>query len=89
MSLRTKSLQILSILSDNLKNPEPQLVRSTYLADKMQVSVKEIQQILKVMDSLGVIQSDVEGQYSLITPEGMRDLDRCRAAGGRRAESLQ
>jgi predicted transcriptional regulator len=75
MSLGTKKLQVLAVLSDNLKNPQPQLVHSTDIANKLNISISEIQQLLKVMDSMGVIQSNVEGQLSLITPKGVQYLN--------------
>jgi predicted transcriptional regulator len=79
MSLGMKKLQVLSILSDNLKNPQPQLVRSTDIAGKLNMSIKEIQQLLKVMDGMGVIKSNVEGQLSLITRLGVQYLNQSRA----------
>jgi predicted transcriptional regulator len=75
MSLGTKKLQVLAILSDNLKNPQPQLVHSTDIASKLNISIREIQQLLKVMDGMGVIKSNVEGQLSLITQKGVQYLN--------------
>ena len=86
MSLGTKKLQVLAILSENLKNPQPQLVPSVDIARKLNVSIKEIQQLLKVMDSLGVIKSNVEGHLSLITRKGLEDLNQSRSLGRESAE---
>jgi predicted transcriptional regulator len=87
MSLGTKKLQILAILSDNLKNPQPQLVRSTDIAGKLNISIKEIQQLLKVMDGMGVIKSNVEGQLSLITRKGVQYLNQSGTVCGKGLES--
>lgn len=87
MSLGTKKLQILAILSDNLKNPQPQLVRSTDIAGKLNISIKEIQQLLKVMDGMGVIKSNVEMQLSLITRKGVQYLNQSGSVCGKGVES--
>lgn len=87
MSLGTKKLQVLAILSDNLKNPQPQLVRSADIAGKLNISIKEIQQLLKVMDGMGVIKSNVEGQLSLITQKGVQYLNQNRSVCSKGMES--
>jgi DNA-binding IclR family transcriptional regulator len=76
MSIQTKKLQVLHILSENLKNPQPQLVRSSDIAHQVNLSIPEMQLLLKVMNDMGVIESNVDGQLSLITREGLHYLDR-------------
>jgi predicted transcriptional regulator len=88
MFLGTKKLQVLAILLDNLKNPRPQLVRSTDIASKLNISIKEIQQLLKVMDSMGVIKTNVEGQLSLITQEGVQYINQSRSVCTKSMESV-
>jgi DNA-binding IclR family transcriptional regulator len=76
MSIGTKKLQVLHILSENLKNPQPQLVRSTDIANQLNLSIPETHLLLKVMNDLGVIESNVDHQLSLITQEGLHFLRR-------------
>jgi len=74
MSTNAKILQVLHILSENLKNPQPQLVPSTDIADRLQWSLAETQLLLKVMNDTGVIESNVDARLSLITQEGLHYL---------------
>lgn len=76
MSIGTKKLQVLHILSQNLNNPEPQLVRSNDIANKLNLSLSETYLLLKVMNDLGVIESNVDNQLSLITRKGLQVLNR-------------
>jgi DNA-binding IclR family transcriptional regulator len=76
MSLGSKKSQILHILSQNLNNPQPQLVNSKDIARQLQLSLPETKRLLKVMDSLGIIESNVDLQLSLITRKGLQALNR-------------
>lgn len=76
MSIGAKKLQVLHILSENLGNPEPQLVSSDVIARQLQISLKETELLLKVMNDLGVIESNVDHRLSLITRKGMDTLSR-------------
>ncbi len=76
MSIGAKKLQVLHILSENLKNPQPQLIRSTDIADRLNLSLSETQLLLKVMNDMGVIESNVDAHLSLITQEGLHYLHR-------------
>jgi CTP-dependent riboflavin kinase len=76
MSIGTEKIKVLHILSENLKNPQPQLVRSTDIANQLNMSIPETQLLLKVMNDLGVIESNVDGQLSLITQKGLHYLHR-------------
>ncbi len=71
MSLKTHKLQILSILRDNLQQSPPQLVTSTAIAGQMNMNLPELQQVLKSMEGMGVIETDPDQQYNLITREGL------------------
>lgn len=70
-TLRELKLRVLSILSENLKNPQPQVVEIDKIAADLQLSLGETRQLLLRMDEAGEIKSDMEGQYSLITPAGL------------------
>jgi len=74
MSIGTEKIKVLHILSENLKNPQPQLVRSTDIASQLKMSIPETHLLLKVMNDMGVIESNVDGQLSLITQKGLHYL---------------
>jgi len=74
MSLHRHKLQVLAILSENLRIPQPQLVPTVTIARKMGVPLPKLNQILKTMDGLGIIQTDSDLQYNLITPKGLNYL---------------
>jgi len=75
MSLKKHKLQVLSILFENLKETPPQLVSSTSIAGQMDISLPELQQILKSMEGMGIIETDPDQQYNLITHKGLLWLD--------------
>ncbi|MFT5697645.1 MAG: DNA-binding IclR family transcriptional regulator [Desulforhopalus sp.] len=74
MSLYQHKLQVLAILSDNLRTPQPQLVPTASIAREMDIQFSKLHQILKAMDSMGIIQTDSELQYNLITRKGLNYL---------------
>lgn len=74
MSILTKKQQVLEVLVENLNNPQPQVVHSELIADKLEMSVKDTCQLLKIMNEMGVVVSDLEGQNALITREGLNSL---------------
>ena len=71
MSMKTHKLRILRILRDNLRQSPPQLVASTAIAGQMNMKLPEVQQVLKSMEGMGVIETDPDQQYTLITQEGL------------------
>lgn len=74
MSLHQNKLQVLAILSENLRNPRPQLVPTTTIAGEMNIQLPKLCQVLKTMDRMGIIQTDTDLQYSLITRKGLNYL---------------
>jgi len=78
MSLEKNKLKVLAILSENLKKIQPQLVPSTAIAEKMNMSLPELQQVLKSMEGVGVIETDPDQQYNLITQKGLHRLGKQR-----------
>ena len=76
MSIGAKKIQILHILSQNLSNPNPQLVNSDDIARQLNLSLSETHLHLKVMHDMGVIESNVDSQLSLITLKGLHYLQR-------------
>lgn len=75
MSLNHYKLQVLAILSENLQNPQPQLVPTETIARQMEIKLPELQQVLKTMDGLGIIQTDPDLRYNLITRKGLNYLE--------------
>ena len=76
MSIGAKKIEILHILSQNLSNPNPQLVNSDDIARQLNLSLPETYLLLKVMHDMGVIESNVDSQLSLITLKGLHYLQR-------------
>ncbi|WP_163338963.1 hypothetical protein [Desulfopila sp. IMCC35008] len=74
MSLYQQKIQVLSILSDNLATRHPQLVPTETIAGKMDIQLSQLHQVLKNMNGMGIIQTDVELKYNLITREGLNYL---------------
>ncbi len=74
MSLHQHKLQVLAILTDNLNIPQPQLVPTVTIARLMDMPLSKLNQILKTMDGMGIIQTDSDLQYNLITPKGLNYL---------------
>lgn len=75
MCLCQHKLQVLAILSDNLRTPQPQLVPTTAIAKEMDIQFPKLHQILKTMDGMGIIQTDSDLQYNLITRKGLSFLE--------------
>ena len=75
MPIDARKLQVLHILSKNLLNPNTQLVNSNDIAKQLNLSLPETYLLLKVMNDMGVIESNVDNQLSLITQKGMRYLE--------------
>ena len=74
MSILSKKQLVLEVLVENLSNPQPQVVHSELIADKLKMSIKETCQLLKIMHEMGVVVSDLEGEHALITKEGLNSL---------------
>lgn len=71
MSIHSKKQQVLEILYDNLHNPHPQVVNSEQIAGKLEMTLKDTCHLLKIMDEMGVVVSQIEGHSALITQEGL------------------
>ena len=76
MPLKKRKIQVLTILWENLKEPHPQLVPSIKIAGQMNMSLPETQQVLKSMEGMGVIETDPDLQYNLITQKGLLWLNK-------------
>lgn len=76
MSLIEQQKQILSILRENLKQDPPQLVAAATIAGRLNLKLPEVRRVLRTMEGQGVIETDPDQQFTLITREG---LQRCRS----------
>lgn len=65
------TLRILTILSENLKHPQPQVVSTEKFAAELGLDLNEARQIILCLDERGILKSQVEGHHSIITPEGL------------------
>jgi len=74
MSLYTSRNKLLEILADNLKNPHPDLMKSDEIARRLNMTLGETRQMLRSMHGMGIVESDMEGEYCLITPSGLQWL---------------
>ncbi len=74
MSLKEAKIQVLSILAENLKKTQPQLVPSTFIAEQMKISLVHLHQVLKSMQGGGEIETDPDLQLNLITRKGLQYL---------------
>jgi len=52
------------------------VVDSESIANRLNMSIRETRQMIKCLNDMEVIQSDLEGQLSLITQKGMHWLER-------------
>ena len=76
MRLQVLKHQVLKLLAENATNNEsPQVMDTDTIARALEISVNEARQLLKALHASGVIISNLEGQYSLITQEGIQWLD--------------
>ena len=69
--MKEDKLRVLGILRENLRNRQPQVVGIEKIAEELQQNQKETRQLLLSMNKNGEIESDLEGQYALITRAGL------------------
>ena len=72
--------KVLNILFDNLQNPHPQVVSIDKISEELGLPLSDTRQLLLHMDAQGVIKSDMDGHYSLITPAGIHWIGGSRLA---------
>lgn len=75
MSMYEHQIQVLSILSNNLKNPHPQTVPTVSIAGEMEIQLPKLRIVLNTMNGMGLIQTDSDLQYNLITRKGLNYLE--------------
>ena len=75
MSMYEHQIQVLSILSNNLKNPHPQTVPTVSIAGEMEIQLPKLRIVLHTMNGMGLIQTDSDLRYNLITQKGLNYLE--------------
>jgi len=78
MPLRKRQIQILNVLYKNLQNARPKPVPSVAIAGKLGMNLPELRELLTRMNGKGVIQTDLDQRYNLITRKGVTWLDNQR-----------
>ena len=82
MSGQVLKHKVLRLLAENAwNNSSPQVMDSNTIASMLGVSLPEIKRMLIALHASGVITSNMEGQYSLITQEGMQWLSEMSVIG--------
>lgn len=76
MLLNEREMRILSLLGENAKQPNPSIINSETIAEKLHLSLYETRNIIKCLRNIECVQSDLEGNLSLITRKGMQLLER-------------
>ncbi len=71
MSLLLLQQELLKVLAENIEKRYPQVIRASEIAARLNKSEKLTRQVVRSMDGLGLIESDMDGQYALITPKGL------------------
>ena len=74
MSMYGHQLQVLAILLKNLHNPQPQLVPTTAISEEMDIQLPKLHRVLNTMNATGLIQTNSDLQYNLITRKGLNYL---------------
>ena len=74
MSMHKYQLQILTILSKNLQNLQPQLVSTAAIAEAIDLKLSKLHLVLHTMNAIGLIQTNSDLQYNLITRKGLNFL---------------
>lgn len=68
--------KVLELLAKNVETRvRPELVDSAYIANVLNLTISETKQIITTMNEMGVIESNMEADYSLITRAGLNRLD--------------
>lgn len=75
MAMSFDQERILRILSENLNNPQPEVVASLNIALALQMEPARARQVIKVLDQVGSVVTDLEGSHVLITPQGLQWLE--------------
>lgn len=76
MSLFTSQIKFLSILAENSKKHHPEAVYSEEIANRLNMSLNDTHQMIRCLNDMEVIESNLEGHLSLITQKGIHWLEK-------------
>jgi len=76
MSLFTSQIRFLSILAENSKKPYARAVYSEEIAHRLDMSLADTHQMIRCLNDMEVIESNMEGHLSLITQKGILWLEK-------------
>ncbi len=72
MQLQALKLKVLKLLAENaINNVSPQVMNTDAIAGALDIRPAETKQLLKTLHASGLIITNMEEQYSLITREGI------------------
>ncbi len=71
-----KQIKFLSILAKNSKITNSCMISSDRIADELHLSSKQTRELAKYLHAHGVIESDMDGQLSIITRKGIQWLEK-------------
>jgi hypothetical protein len=74
MAMSLDQERILRILSENLNNPQPEVVPSLNIAEALRMELTRTRQVIKALDQAGSVVTDVDGSHVLITHQGLQWL---------------
>lgn len=75
MFFHSSQNRLLEILAENLKNPHPELMKADEIARRLNMTLVETKKMLICLHGLGAVESDMDGEYCLITQSGLQWLD--------------
>ncbi|MFW2368834.1 MAG: hypothetical protein ACN4GW_20650 [Desulforhopalus sp.] len=75
MQRTNKIKNILEILASNAQSSaQPGVVDSSLISENLNIPLPETKQLLTTMNDMGVIESNIDRDYSLITSSGLQSL---------------
>ena len=89
MRLQVLKLKVLKLLAENaINNASPQVMDTDAIAGALDIRPAEAKQLLKILHASGLIITNMEEQYSLITQEGVDWLNQVTFTAQRPRELL-
>lgn len=75
MSISGRINNVLAVMAGNLDDTvQPGFTGSSSIANELGLPLTETKQLLRTMDDLGLIQSSMDAEYSIITHAGLNCL---------------
>jgi len=71
MTLLARKHAILHLLVANLNNEQPQTMDTKSISQQLGMSHRETCQFIKMMNEMGIVESDQDGERVLVTRQGL------------------